>query len=439
MIIGNGKLITLNNEVPYIENGAVYIVDGTISDFGETKNLREKYKAEEFYDVKGRIIMPGLINCHTHFYSAYARGMSAKGSTRDFIEILKNLWWNLDKKLELEDVYLNAMTTMIESAKFGVTSIFDHHASPYHLEKSLFEIDRAGNEIGLRHDLCYEVSDRDGKEIRDLGIKENIDFIEKVENDDTGMVGAHFGIHASFTISDETMDKINEAMSGKTCGYHIHTAEGIEDEIDSEKKYNKRVIERLYDRKMLGENTLAIHCCNINEREIELLSKTNTTVVTNPESNMGNAVGTTPSIELLEKGVLLGLGTDAYTQDMLESLKAIKTMMSHYKKDPTVGFLESFKLLFENNGKIASRSFKRKIGKIEKGYVADIATFSYNPHTPLDENSYMGHIIFGLQGKMATDTIVDGKFVMKENKIITVDEEEIYKRSRERAKIIWNK
>lgn len=437
MIIGNGKIITNNKELPYIENGAILIQGDEIVDYGNCEEIKQKYPQEEFYDVKNRFIMPGMINCHSHIYSAFGRGMGVSRPTRDFIEILENQWWALDKKLTLEASNKSAYGTLIESVRNGVTTIFDHHASPYHIKGSLFEIADAFEKVGMRGDLCYEVSDRDGLEIVKEGIQENIDFIKTYNYNNQDLLHGHFGLHASFTISNETMDMIKNAMEGIDAGYHIHCAEGIEDEYDSLKKYGQRVIERYHGWDMLGEKTLAIHCCNVNNYEVKILRDTHTNVVHNPESNMGNAVGVTPVIYMLEQGVCLGLGTDAYTNDMFESMKAAKVLQSHTHADPTVGFSHALTMQLDNNPVIASRFYQKKLGVIEKGAYADIITLDYKNYTPVTNQNIGGHILFGLSGRMTVDTIINGKFVMKDREIVTVDEEKIFAETQKIVPGIW--
>lgn len=438
MIIGNGKIITNDSFNTFIENGAILIKDSVIEDIGNFGDVINKYPDEELTDVKGRVIMPGMICAHSHIYSAYARGMSVSKPTTDFFTVLENLWWSLDRKLTLEDVRLNALTTYIESIQNGVTTLIDHHSGPNSVTGSLFAIADAAKKLGVRTSLCYEVSDRDGKEIALKEIKENIDFIKSIQKDDSNdMVKALFGLHASFTISNETMYKIKEAMEGVYDGYHVHVAEGIEDQYDSLKKYGRRVVERLYDFGILGERTIAVHGVHTNQREIEILKETNTSVVHNPESNMNNAVGCPPVASMLKQGLRVGLGTDAYTNDMFESMKVANILQSHHLCDPTAGFAETKKMQFENNPKILGKYFNKDLGILTKGAYADIITLDYDPLTPMNESNWFGHALFGMTGRIVNDTIINGKFVMKDREIQTADTKEILAKSRERVKKIW--
>ncbi|WMJ78573.1 MULTISPECIES: putative aminohydrolase SsnA [unclassified Sedimentibacter] len=437
MIIGNGKIITNDSFNTFIENGAVLVRENIIEDVGETAIIKAKYPEEQFIDVNSKVIMPGMICAHSHIYSAYARGMSISKPAVDFFTVLENLWWSLDRKLTLEDVRLNALTTYIESIQNGVTTLIDHHSGPNSATGSLLAIADAAEKLGIRTSLCYEVSDRDGKETALKEIEENINFIKACQNNDSEMVKALFGLHASFTLSNETMYKVREAMEGLYDGYHIHVAEGIEDQYDSLKKYGRRVVERLHDFGILGERTIAVHGVHTNQREIEILKETDTSVVHNPESNMNNAVGCPPVLSMLRHGLRVGLGTDAYTNDMFESMKVANILQSHHLCDPTAGFAETKKMQFNNNPKILEKYFKRKLGVLAKGAYADIITIDYDPLTPMNENSWFGHVLFGISGRLVNDTVINGRFVMRNREIQTADTKKIMSESRDRVKKIW--
>ncbi|MBD7915940.1 putative aminohydrolase SsnA [Clostridium sp. Sa3CUN1] len=440
ILIGNGMVITQDVKNPFITNGAVVLKDNVILEVGNYEDLKDKYKEYEFIDAKGKVIMPGLINTHHHIYSAFARGMDNKEEPgQNFNEILERLWWKLDKRLTLEDTKYSAYTTYIDCIKNGVTTVFDHHASPMHITNSLFTIGEVAKEIGIRTSLCYEVSDRDGIEITDKGILENVNFIKHANEDDSDMIKGLFGLHASFTLSDETLEKCSKAIKDLNSGFHVHVAEGITDVHDSLKNHGKTIVERLFDYGMLGEKTLAVHCVHINNREMDLLKATNTNVVNNPESNMGNAVGCAPVLEILNKGINIGMGTDGYTSDMFESMKVFPIIQRHNRCNPSVAFNETFKLLFENNRNIANRYFKKELGILKEGAYADVIIVDYNPLTPMNSNNLFGHMLFGFTGRSVTTTIINGKVVMKDRELINIDEEKIFKASREVAQKLWEK
>lgn len=227
LLVGNGNLITRDESNPFVADGAVVLDGAAIVDTGKDAELRVKYPGAEYIDAKQGLIMPGFINAHMHFYSEFSRGMAVPGEpAQNFGEVLERLWWRLDKALTLEDTYYSALTGLIEAIKCGTTTIIDHHASPGAVTGSLFEIARAAREAGVRSSLCYEVSDRDGPKIADEGIAENVSFIDWAAKENDPMLSAKFGLHASFTLSDETLEKCRGAMGGRHAGYHVHVAEG---------------------------------------------------------------------------------------------------------------------------------------------------------------------------------------------------------------------
>lgn len=438
-LIGNGTLITRNAENPLINNGCVAIDGSTIVDYGTTDEMKNKYPEYSFDDVQGKLIMPGLINTHGHIYSGLARGMILNDSkvSKNFTEILENLWWRVDRALDFKEIKYSAYTTYLDGIKNGVTTVIDHHASAGKVSGSLKTIADVAKEIGVRTSLCYEVSDRDGQVIADEGIRENAEFIKYANEQNNDMIKAMFGMHASFTVSQDTLEKCVD--SAGDAGFHIHVAEGADDQKDSIAKYGKRVVERLYDSKVLKKNTIAVHCIHVDDKEIELLKETDSIIVHNPESNMGNAVGCSKALEMMDKGILMGLGTDGYTTDMFESLKVANIIHKHRLGDPSVAWGEAPQMLFENNVKICDRFFDSKVGVIQKNALADVIVVDYVSPTPLNENNINSHMLFGLMGRNVVSTIVNGKYIMKNRVIQTVDEEKIYADSQQCASDFWKR
>ncbi|MDL2238306.1 amidohydrolase family protein, partial [Christensenellaceae bacterium OttesenSCG-928-K19] len=271
LLIGNGNVITRNPDHPFIVGGCVAVEGRQIKEVGQSGALREKYAGAEWVDAHGGVIMPGLINAHNHIYSAMARGLSIKGhSPANFMDILDGMWWRIDRLLTTEQVRYSALVTYIDCIKNGVTTVFDHHASYGAITGSLFTIADAAKELGVRTCLCYEVSDRDGEEKMKAAVQENEEFIRSAQKDGGHMQKGMMGLHASFTLSDKTLEYCAEHKPDYA-GYHIHVAEGLDDVEDSLQKYGKRVVARLRDKGILGEKTIAAHCIHIDEGEMEML------------------------------------------------------------------------------------------------------------------------------------------------------------------------
>ena len=436
-ILANGRLITRDPSNGYLKGGGV-VIDGTkIREVGTTAALKAKYPEAEFIDAKGGVIMPAFINAHTHIYSALARGLSIKGyNATNFYEVLDGQWWAIDRKLTMGGTRASANALLIDCIKQGVTTIFDHHASFGEIPGTLHTIAESAKRFGIRACLCYEVSDRDGEEKAIQAVQENADFITECERRKDPMLAAMFGGHALFTISDRTFDRMVEANNGRT-GYHIHVSEGMNDVWDSLQNYGRRPVQRLHDHGILGPKTILGHCIHVNSAEIELIRNTGTMVVNNPESNMGNAVGTCPVLQLYKNGILLGMGTDAYTNDMIESIKVALIAQKQNACLPNVGWCEVTDMLFRNNAKIGAKYFPDELGVLRPGASADVIVMDYKPFAPFSDANVDGHILFGMTGRQCRTTIAAGKVLMKDGELIGIDEEAENAHILEEAKKLW--
>jgi putative selenium metabolism protein SsnA len=432
----NGIVVTLGKENHVLRNASVATDGEQIVAVGEAAVLKKKYPQAEAVDCSGKIILPGFMCTHHHFYSTMARGMAIPGEpAANFVQILERLWWKVDKALDEEDITLSAQVPLIECLRNGTTTVIDHHASPGMRDGSLDLIEAAVRQAGVRASLCYEVSDRN---VPGGGIAENERFIKKTGKGD-GQIAAMMGLHASFTLSDVTLEKCAGIARDAGVGCHIHVAEDAADEEDAHNNYKMPIVHRLQKMGVTGEKSIFVHCVHIDEAEMDILAATNTSVVHNPESNMNNAVGVTRLFDLLKKGVLVGLGTDGMSSDMLASMRCAYLLHRLANHDPRVGFMEAPQLLLQNNAEICERQFRVRLGELAPGRPADLAILDYQPPTPLSEANFLGHLIFGLVDATVDTTVCRGKILMRAKKILVLDEERIAARSRELAPKMWKR
>jgi len=235
MFITNANLVTLDASGQIISDGALLIDDGLIAEVGSTQELSQRHGRELVLNAGGQVVMPGLINAHTHLYSTLARGMALKDEPpANFLQILERLWWRLDKALLKEDIFYSALIALISCIRHGTTTVIDHHASPGSIAGSLDLIAQALERTGLRGCLCYEVSDRDGPEKAEAGLQENSRFIQRCRQERNPKLAACFGLHASFTLCDETIKRCVELAGNLDVGFHLHVAEDAADVQDAE-------------------------------------------------------------------------------------------------------------------------------------------------------------------------------------------------------------
>jgi len=442
MIISNGKIVTWGEPNEILEGKALLIQDGLIREVENEIDLKAAYPEEEILDAQGQMVMPGLICAHTHFYGAFSRGMAIPGEpSRNFQEILANLWWKLDKGLDEDGVRYSALALLADATRYGCTTLFDHHASPSCIDGSLDIEADAVTESGLRTSLCYEVTDRDGEEKALAGIRENGRFISEVQ---TGrynpMLRAHFGLHASLTVNDETLERCLAENNGRV-GFHSHAAEGIVDQEDSLTKYGKRVVERFAAAGVLGERTILAHGVHLTPHEMDLLADSGTWLSHQPRSNMNNAVGVAPVEEMLKQGVKVCLGNDGFSNAMWQEWFFAYLIQKDQQADPrAMNGYDVIKIAVENNSRLATQTWDGlRIGKIEKGAAADLILVDYHPITPMHAGNLPWHILFGFRDGMVTATMAGGKLLMKDRKLLLLDEAEIAAKSREAAVRCWEK
>lgn len=441
MLITHGTVLTFGSERRVIADGALYYDGDTIVDLGASAELERRYPHAERLDAAGKIVMPGMICAHTHFYSAFARGMAMPGEpAANFMQILERLWWKLDRALTLEDSKYSALVGLVDAIRHGTTTLIDHHASPSQIDGSLDALAEAAIESGLRVGLCYEVTDRNGPAGARAGIAENARFLKRLRANPSPRLGGSFGLHAAFTLSDETLDACLAAADGLDSGFHIHVAEDPADEADSLQKYGVRVAERLARKGILGPKTLVAHAIHVDEREIDILRATRTKVSHQPRSNMNNAVGAAEVERLLGQGITLGLGNDGFTNNMFAEIHAAYLMHRAAKGDPRA--LPGDRLLamaFDNNAAIAGLFFPRPVGALAPGVLADIILLDYWPYTPLTDGNYPWQLIFGMDGSHVTHTICGGRMLMRDRALLTLDEAAIAAHALRLAPAVWRR
>ena len=435
LLITNGHLVTLDESNNFIENGSILVEGNHIIDVGNFP--ADKYTADRTIDARGSLVMPGLINAHHHLYSTFARGFTPPGKpARNFEETLQNLWWKLDKALDEEDVYYSALLAIMHAARAGCTTIIDHHASPSCCDGSLDQVERAFRDVGLSGCLSYEVSDRNRP---GEGIEENERYIRKCLDADDDQMGALFGLHALLTLGTRTLDRCAEIGHSLGAGFHVHAAEDEIDVSTTMERYGRGVMDRFLDFGIAGPKTIFVHGVRFASRVLDLLRSTDSMLVNNPESNMNNGLGVAPILDMLKHGVLVGVGTDGMSSHMISQARAMYLHQRTYHRDPAVAFGEACDILLRNNRDICNRLFREPRGMLATGQLADIIIPDYVPFTPLNADTFFGHLLFGLSFTRVRTTISRGEIIVDDGQILHLDEDEIRAKCVEKATRIWSR
>lgn len=393
---------------------------------------------DEVIDLNGKLVMPGMVCAHTHLYSALTRGMPAPPRTpSNFKEILELIWWRVDRALDEETIYWSAIAGALDAARAGTTCLFDHHASPSHISGSLQIIREAIENVGLRAVLCYEVTDRGGVPERDQGLKENRDFLSWVRA--TSSQGSHanpphframVGAHATFTMSDESIEACADLMREFSAGLHIHVAEDTCDVEDARSRFDLGVVERLAEHGALNPKTILAHCTHLDDAEIEIARKSGVWIAHNPRSNMNNRVGYARVGTFRE---LMVLGTDGIGADMFEEARS-----AFFRNRDARAELDASAWLrvLANNQRMGSAAFGFDICSLRAGSVADLIVLDYQSPTPLTTENLAWHLVFGMGSASVESVMVGGRFVIRDRQF-AVDDRNFYERARAASEKLW--
>ncbi|MCB9858036.1 MAG: amidohydrolase family protein [Phycisphaerales bacterium] len=416
IVLTNAVLIDI--DPPRVTRGNLRIAGDVIDAVGPDVTPQ---RSDEILDCHGAVIMPGLVNGHTHLYSALATGMPPppKAPT-NFHEILQYVWWRLDQALDAESIEASARIGALDAVRCGTTTLIDHHASPNAIAGSLDCIDRGLADAGVRAVLCYETTDRHDAAGRDAGIEENRRYIAHCSSRTDGKRAGLVGAHASFTLNDDSLKQLADLASATRVGVHIHVAEDPCDEHDSIKNRGRNLITRLSAFDLLKPDSIFAHGTHLSAEAVERVNAAGLTMAHQPRSNMNNAVGYAPVASFSN----VMLGTDGIGSNMFAEARAAWFASQHCggKLSPN----DVIQLL-ANSARRASQSLGVTLGKLEPGAAADIVITDYIPFSPIHTDNIAGHFLFGIESRHVRSVMIDGKWAMRDRVIMGVDEAAIRK------------
>jgi putative selenium metabolism protein SsnA len=422
-----GGTVVTSLDPPRVRRGNVVVSDGRVVDVSDRREPQDPDRI----DCTGCVVMPGNVCAHHHLYAVLARGMPYDlAPPVDFVQVLQRIWWRLDRALDVSSVRASALVGGADALLAGTTTIVDHHASPNAIDGQLDVLSGALRELGARSVLCYEVTDRDGAERAAAGIEENRRHLAEGTSELVrGMVGAH----ASFTLSEETLDACVRLAGEFGVGIHIHAAENAADEADARARFGVPVIRRLAEAGALDRRTLLAHGVAVDRSEIELIGASGATVVHNARSNMNNRVGHA----LVGSCDRLALGTDGIDGDMFAESRA--AFWRAREADPSVGPTWILGAI-AGSARSAGACFEEPLlGTIQAGAPADLVVLDYDPPTPLRDETLAGHWAYGFTSRLVRDVLVAGEVVVRDRSLTRVDAHEIGALAREQAALLWGR
>jgi putative selenium metabolism protein SsnA len=417
--------------------GVDVVIDGTeIAAVGRAAG--EGIRAERTIDLAGRLLMPGLVCSHDHFYSGLSRGIMARiAPCPDFVSTLQNLWWRLDRAIDPEILRASATVCALEAVKAGCTAVIDHHASPSCIEGSLASMKASLEAVGLRGVLCYETTDRNGPEGMRRGVEENVRFAGLVEQEKKAkgksrLVEAMIGGHAPFTIGEEGLAALSDAVASTGRGFHVHVAEDGFDTSHSHRVYGKDPLLRLDEHGLVTAKSIIAHGLYLTAEDREVLNARGAFLAHNSRSNMNNHVGYLGELPHVKH---VALGTDGIGSDML-----LEAKFAWFKHRDAGGPLSpgAFMRFLQAGNELLHHGFGESFGRVEKGYKADLLVLDYDSPTPLVRENVAGHFLFGMGSRDVNTVIVNGRIVM-EQRTFSFDAAAAYAAAQVAARSLWQR
>lgn len=428
IIILNGLIVTIDKKGTIFKNGGIAISKDKIIYIGENKDVEEKYDADKIINAKNKIVMPGFINAHTHLAMTIFRGIADDIKLSDWLN--KYIFPAEQKFATPEIVTLGSELAMLELIHGGTTCFNDMY---YYQEKTA----EVAKKIGVRGIINEGIIDFPVSNSKNSneGIDYSRNLLEKYKNDELISVGV--AAHSPYTCSSDLIQKTKQLADEYNTIYHIHVAETKWEFDTITEKYNTTPVQYLENLGVLSESTVAAHCVWLTEKDIEILHKRNVGVAHNPECNMKISSGVAPIPKLLDSKIKVGLGTDgAASNNNLNLIQEMHTMALLHKlntMNPTVLDAETVVRI----ATIGSAEVLGKadiIGSLEVGKKADIICIDKTFANVIPLYNVYSAIVYSLLGNEVSDVIINGKIIMKDNIILTTNENDIKLQVEETAK-----
>jgi len=440
ILVKDGIIVTMDSDRRILSDCSIVIDEGRFRAIGKTKDITRDWKPDQIVDASGGIVMPGLICSHTHLYGMLLRGARLNVlPPTDFTQILQRVWWPVDENLTLEDAYASALVGCLEFLKTGTTTFADTYSGPNSIEGVLDRIAKAVDEVGIRGLVAFEATERHSRDEGVRGLQENARFAAKVKSEKRSRAMPLFSLHASFTITDELIQSARRLASEYAVPITIHTCEGLGDLQHNIERYGKRTLERLRDVGLLAPDVVLAHCVHVNGNDLDIVAESGAKVAHNPMSNMLNAVGTAPVLDMLRRGITVGLGNDGYIFDGFENMRNTYLIHRAVCRDPNA--IDAYTILEMATIRGAELyGLADQVGSIELAKKADLIVIKPDVlPTPLNLDSVVGHLINSIEGRDVKATIVDGNIVMKDRGATTVDEAEVQRKAQDSAAALWQR
>lgn len=440
LLIKNGLIVTMDPQDRIIRNGSIYVEGNIIRQIGTAAEVGEK-KADQVIDASGKFIIPGMISCHNHLYSAVVRSIPYSGFESpdfSFVAWMERFWLPLlEDRVNLEQLYIGTKANMLDHIRSGVTTTTDTAEGSYALPGALDAVDRAAMESGMRAVLSFETTGRISKENSALGLEENVKFIKKARARG-GRVTGRIGVHTTYTCSTELLQEVKHTADDLKIGYMMHHLDDRWHHFDTTRRFGKRPTKYLEDIGFLSPNLILFHCSYIDPlKDPEIFKHYDVKVSHNAESNA--IFSFWPNMmPLIQAGVTVGLGTDGQTFNFFEVMRTAQMIHRIRYENPEV-FPDAFTLQMATIEGAKVLQMEKEIGSLEAGKKADIVLLSDRSTVPIFESNVKNYVVGTCERTDVDTVIIDGEVVLKDKEFCNLDEAEVRAHCQETARALWKR
>ncbi len=423
LLIEHATIVTMNPAREIIHDGSIAVLGSQIVAIGRSIDLDTQFPSAQRINAKGKVALPGLINCHTHIPMSLQKSL-----TLAVPEGLYRVMWPVEKNLTPEDVYIGALAGGAEALKSGTTTVVDHY---FHIEETA----RATTSLGLRGVLGHTIMSRLGPITGEAELEKGIDFVRQWKNRDP-LVIPWLAPHASDTVAKDWLLRLRRVASEEGVGLHLHLAQSPRERSYIEELYGMGCVEYLEDIGFLGKDVFAAHCIFIKDNEIDILAKHGAHPLYCP---MGHSLGGHPARawEMIQRGAGVLLATDCVTgnnvMDLTGELRiagaAQKQMTGDSKAMPSSKILEMVTVEAAEAIGMAG-----KLGCLAQGYLADLILLDFDSLSTAPNYSLLDNIVYCCTGRDAHTVIVNGRIVVQDHQLLTANESELVEMIEDRGR-----
>lgn len=424
ILIENCAVLSFGDSVSVLQDGAVAIKEDRIVYAGPREDVPAGFKPGRVIEGKDHLVLPGFVNCHTHAAMTLLRSYA---DDLPLMEWLEKKIWPLEAKLTPDDIYWGTLLCCLEMIKSGTTTFGDMYFA-------MGSVARAVEKAGMRASLSRGLIGVSPEAEKSLD--ESREFVGKWHKAAEGRITTMLGPHAPYTCPPEYLKRVIKMAGDLDVGIHIHIAETKQEVNDIKKQYGMSPVRLMKETGLFEVPVMAAHCVHVDDEDIAILVENKVKVAHNPESNMKLASGIAPVVKMLAAGVTVGLGTDGASSnnnlDMLEEMRSAALLQKVATMDPMA--LAAPRALEMATLAGAKALGLEDVGEIAPGKKADIILLNLKRPHLYPRHDLIAHVVYAAQSADVETVIIDGRVVMENRRVLTLDEEEIYSEVERRAR-----